>query len=217
MEWALKRITESEIDNSEEIELYTKSIDIICSLIKENKAAVEELFKSKGVEKMLIFSLLFQKECSIKQYALSLLGDIVHYAPRIISHENIEGIMNILLKGLIPELSKDNQITNVALVNNSVWALSEMVYNFKDSLIAMCDSYILALKALLLTPKIIKPLADIICGLIGRYAVICPDKLAKHMHDILKQWCFIARGFNPNKPDTFEVIAYTNYLGVWGM
>ena len=97
---------------------------------------------------------------------------------------------------LTPERFENGGIKNIAVVNNSLWALTEMFYNCKEELLKVVQPLMLQAIAILNQNNLMKPIADMACGLIGRLSIICPEKLAYYLNDYLKKWCFIGRGLN---------------------
>ncbi|KAI0981574.1 hypothetical protein GJ496_006525, partial [Pomphorhynchus laevis] len=164
-------------------------LDSISSLTASIGSDIEPLINKYHIVNFLVDYLCKNSIPEVRQSALALVGDLAKSCLPVLKNI-LPDLLHIFQQALDPS-------SFVALKNNAIWALGEIVCRLSDE---EASSYITPLIPSILqiiTSRICqKPLADNTAISIGKICLKCPEKLANNLNQFLSVWLKIISGIH---------------------
>ncbi|KAI7960599.1 hypothetical protein MJO29_005667 [Puccinia striiformis f. sp. tritici] len=123
-------------------------------------------------------------EPSVRQSAFALVGDTA-----ISCYHLLEPFLPLFMPQIINQIDVDAPITITSVCNNAAWAAGEIAMKAGDKMAGFIEPLLSRLVPVLNSTRVARSLTENSAVTIGRLSLACPQLIAPHIDQFIRQWC----------------------------
>lgn len=123
-------------------------------------------------------------EASVRQSAFALVGDCA-----ISCYGLLEGYLPRFMPEIIRQIDVETPLGLTSVCNNAAWAAGEVAIKAGEKMTEYIEALLSRLVPILRSTRVARSLTENSAVTIGRLALACPQLIAPHLDQFIKQWC----------------------------
>jgi len=123
-------------------------------------------------------------EPSVRQSAFALVGDCA-----ISCYHLLESYLPQFMPQIIRQIDAESPITLTSVCNNAAWAAGEIAIKAGDKMAGFIEPLLSRLVPVLNSNRVARSLTENSAVTIGRLSLACPQLIAPHIDQFIRQWC----------------------------